>query len=313
MKPEVNIIITTYNRAALLPRSVESVLSQDYPNLFIIVVDDGSTDNTAAYLNTLEGKPQIKTIVRHPENLGQTIAKNAGLNALSPTAKYFGIFDSDDIMLPGAISSLVAEFERLGNTVSQIFGLCEGTITKALTGEFDGESPYVTFEDAIAARFRGEYWQLVRTDLMDGLRFDERAAGGLSLVWHSLLKIAPGYITDTLVRIYDQAPPDRLTIPTFNEQRSRKKMYTYISYLDAFKSDLLQIKPERFGEMSLDAARWAKLAGEQKMSMQLALQAFRKTSFQQCLSVTTQTLLPRKVLRWLKEKKYSQATAASKI
>ena len=76
----VSIIMATYNRAATLPRAVDSVLRQDYAKWELIIVDDGSTDETEQILKGLRD-PRI-IVVRHERNRGATAAKNSGLASI---------------------------------------------------------------------------------------------------------------------------------------------------------------------------------------------------------------------------------------
>jgi GT2 family glycosyltransferase/glycosyltransferase involved in cell wall biosynthesis len=99
--PLVTIITPTYNRADLLPETIESILRQDYPNLEYIVLDDGSTDDTQALLRNY-GDALRWTY--HP-NMGQPGTVNRGLEMAQ--GEIIGIISSDDPLLPGAISALV--------------------------------------------------------------------------------------------------------------------------------------------------------------------------------------------------------------
>ena len=102
MPPMVTIITVTYNRAHILPASVDSVLSQDYPHLRLMIVDDGSTDGTAAILEQYEKDLRVE-VLRHETNQGVTAARNTALDHLGDDVEYFGYNDSDDMLVPGAI------------------------------------------------------------------------------------------------------------------------------------------------------------------------------------------------------------------
>ena len=92
--PLVSVVIPAYNRAHLLPETLESVLAQSYTSIETIVVDDGSTDNTA---QLLEGYgPHIRVIAQ--ANQGEGPARNTGIAAARGT--YIAFVDSDDIWLP---------------------------------------------------------------------------------------------------------------------------------------------------------------------------------------------------------------------
>ena len=77
MSPHVSIVLPTFNRGDMLLRSVTSVLKQTYPNLELIVVDDGSTDHTAAVIGDV--KDARLKYVRLARNRGQAAARNIGI------------------------------------------------------------------------------------------------------------------------------------------------------------------------------------------------------------------------------------------
>lgn len=299
MEPQVEIIIPTYNRANLITRAIESVLTQDYGNLSIIVVDDGSSDDTADVLKVYESNPRIR-VLKHECNRGVTAAKNTGLNNLSSGTKYFGILDSDDLLAPGAIRALVKEFERLGDSVSQVFGVCLDADSGEGAGAFDGTTSYVTYEDALCGNFRGEFWQLVRADILGCLRFEERAAGGESIVWHRLFKIAPGYLVQKVVRYYDRSGTDRVSRDAYDKITSERKMWAYQAGLDAMGADMRACCPERFAKIKLEVARWALLAGKRFHAFQALRDAVLADPSMHAAFVGVQLLLPIPLTRGLR-------------
>ena len=86
----VSVIIPTFNRACVLERAIDSVLNQDFKNLEVIVVDDGSTDNTREILNKYGKKISVLEI----SNSGVSFARNVGIKAAK--GNYIAFLDSDD-------------------------------------------------------------------------------------------------------------------------------------------------------------------------------------------------------------------------
>ena len=99
--PRVSVIIPTYNRSKLLRVAVESVLAQTYPNIEVIVVDDGSTDDMAAVAAQYGGRV---TYLKQP-NQDVAAARNTGIRAAS--GEYLSFLDDDDLILPTKIERQV--------------------------------------------------------------------------------------------------------------------------------------------------------------------------------------------------------------
>lgn len=92
-QPLVSIVIATYNMAQYLPQAVESILSQSWKNFELIIVDDGSTDNTEQVIQAYIDNHRVKYIKN--ENQGQPRAKNCGL--LHTKGQFIAFCDGDDL------------------------------------------------------------------------------------------------------------------------------------------------------------------------------------------------------------------------
>ena len=108
-------MIPTYKRAEFLPRALESVLNQQYPNIEAIVVDDNG-EGTAAQSRTAErlsayAGGRVKYVI-NPRNLGGALARNAGIEAA--TGDYITFLDDDDEYLPGKIAVQAAKMDERG-------------------------------------------------------------------------------------------------------------------------------------------------------------------------------------------------------
>jgi glycosyltransferase involved in cell wall biosynthesis len=103
--PRVSVIIPTHNRSQLLRTAIDSVLAQTYPEIEIIVVDDGSTDDTAAV--TAEYAGHVAYIRQN--NAGVSAARNTGFRASS--GDYINFLDDDDTFMPTKIERQVEVLE----------------------------------------------------------------------------------------------------------------------------------------------------------------------------------------------------------
>jgi glycosyltransferase involved in cell wall biosynthesis len=108
--PKVSVMIVSYNQEDLIGETIESIVSQDYDNLEVIVADDASTDNTRGVILEYQARfPLIIKPVFNPVNLGVTGNSNAAFQAC--TGELVAIMGGDDLFLPGKIKAQVALFE----------------------------------------------------------------------------------------------------------------------------------------------------------------------------------------------------------
>lgn len=112
MSPLVSVVIPTYNRRDLVLQAIQSVTGQSYRPIEVIVVDDGSTDETVECLRTRDFSVDVEVLAL-PTNRGPSAARNAGLEIAR--GKYVAFLDSDDWWLPQKLERQVAELERRPN------------------------------------------------------------------------------------------------------------------------------------------------------------------------------------------------------
>lgn len=105
--PAVSIVMPCYNAARFLPTSVGSVLAQTFPDWELIAVDDGSTDDTDAMLDSF-GDARIRNL--RQENRGLPAARNMGLRAAA--GRYVAFLDADDSLHPEFLQEMVDALDR---------------------------------------------------------------------------------------------------------------------------------------------------------------------------------------------------------
>ncbi len=109
--PLVSVVIPCYNGAEFLPEAIDSVLAQSYPSVEIIVVNDGSTDDTARVLDRYADR----VTALHQPNGGLASARNRGLR--SAKGDFIALFDADDVCQPDRLAAQVACMLQLPDVV----------------------------------------------------------------------------------------------------------------------------------------------------------------------------------------------------
>lgn len=104
--PMVSVIIPTYNRAHFLHEAIDSVLAQTFGDFEIIVVDDGSTDETMDCVKSYGGRVHYV----HQKNAGPSMARNRGIAAAQ--GRYVAFLDSDDFFYPDKLEKQVVLMEK---------------------------------------------------------------------------------------------------------------------------------------------------------------------------------------------------------
>lgn len=108
---KVSVIIPAYNAAEYIGQSIDSVLAQTYSGFELIVVDDGSSDNTADVVTAIARTDSRVHLIR-THNSGPAVARNRGMEAISPDADYVMFVDADDRVAPDALEYALTAAEK---------------------------------------------------------------------------------------------------------------------------------------------------------------------------------------------------------
>lgn len=150
IKPVVSLIMPAYNAEEYIARSIDTALAQSFPDMELIIVNDGSTDETQAVLDWYrERYPQVKTFYK--ENGGQAAARNMGIEKAE--GNYIAFMDNDDTLRPDMIERLYATIVKNDCDISM-------TSVYMLTGErYEDMTSYPMIEDtAVSIEVFFEYY-----------------------------------------------------------------------------------------------------------------------------------------------------------
>ncbi|PTU32923.1 glycosyltransferase family 2 protein [Stenotrophobium rhamnosiphilum] len=185
--PKVSVIIPTFNRAHILGRAIASVLGQTYSDLELIVVDDGSSDGTAALIQTFPD-PRLR-YVQQPRNLGVSAARNRGI--AEARGEWLAFLDSDDLWLPQKLDRQFAALSGVDCVASYCSLLrMDGKISIEVpfgdVGSNSGPKPWPSLlMDGIWCT---QTWLVPKRVVIEAGQFDERMK--IWEDWDLLLRIA---------------------------------------------------------------------------------------------------------------------------
>lgn len=175
MSDKISVIVPVYNSAKYLRKCIESITGQTYRDLEIILIDDGSADNSGAICDEYAAKDE-RIIVIHQKNMGASIARNKGLDIC--TGSYIGFVDGDDWIAPdmyeflhGAILDHNADISICGYYIeTEADGVCGAE-------NDDGKTTVYSSREAIREVIQDKliysyFWdKLYRKEMFSELRF----------------------------------------------------------------------------------------------------------------------------------------------
>jgi glycosyltransferase involved in cell wall biosynthesis len=138
--PLVSAVIPVYNGERYLGEAIQSVLSQDYPNLELVVIDDGSSDGSAQIAQSFAGVAGHALKYHYQDNAGLSAAQNAGVEQAS--GEFIAFLDCDDLWSPGKISLQMSAFSKQPG-LDMVFGYVEQFLSPELAHRAPGEAPKI--------------------------------------------------------------------------------------------------------------------------------------------------------------------------
>jgi glycosyltransferase involved in cell wall biosynthesis len=120
----VTVIIPCYNHASFLERAVDSVVNQDYENKKIIIVNDGSSDNSLEIATDLSRRHDNIEVINNESPSGPSAARNIAIRKAWNDTDFFIMLDADDTYLPGKISKSVEVISKDVQSIGVVYSDC---------------------------------------------------------------------------------------------------------------------------------------------------------------------------------------------
>jgi Glycosyl transferase family 2 len=253
-RPRVSIVVPTYNRAGLLEAAIESVLEQDYPDVELIVLDDGSTDDTPDVLRRLADRSRASfRVERHP-NMGFVRTLNRGFELAS--GEIFGLVPDDDLLRPGAISALVGALDADPDAVLAYSGY------DVIDGGGETLRTVVPIEFTVAEALR-LYWMTVAGPgaLFHGWAYERVGGWDTELRWSSdfdfwlRLRLLGRFarLPEPLAAKRDHEGAYSVALRGPEKARDRVRLVEKMYATDGLPEDVLAVRDEAFRAAYIDA------------------------------------------------------------
>lgn len=231
----VSIIIPVYNVEKYMKECFDSVLNQDYQHIEIIIVDDGSTDNSGSICDSYARKDS-RIRVFHKKNGGLGSARNFGLQKLSDQTKYIAFIDSDDVYSENFISNLynavtsneadigITRFVRINDKHEIVDRPCENVIKE---GVFSTEEIINLSVGEGGWCFRTAWNKLYRKELFDGKKYWSRIHEDEAIIYSILLSCKKAVCIETEDYYYRAGNPTSI-MSTMKKKRNADLLDAYL-------------------------------------------------------------------------------------
>ena len=254
MFPTVSVVIPTFNRSASVRRAIASVLTQTFQDFEVIVVDDGSTDDTEASVNGIADR-RVR-LVRHDSRRGGSVARNTGIRAGS--APFVAFLDSDDEWLPMKLERQLEVFGRAGDRLGLVYAgtervYADGSKDVHIPSRPDDLVPALLTENVVGETSVG----MVRRRVFDAVGlFDESLPASQEMdLWLRICKqFTADFVPEPLVRIAKGDDPGRITANIHATTRGRE-LYRDKHREDMVRYDVLHLHLRESGWWYLRGAR----------------------------------------------------------
>lgn len=237
---KISVIIPVYNVACYLNECIQSVVSQYYKDLEIILVDDGSTDGSGAICDTWKAEDS-RIVVVHQENKGVSSARNKALNIAS--GDYIGFVDADDVVEETHFDFLLKSMKMYGVDLVSCFyrywpeNACKGIVPPQKEGEVSrNEAMYqMLLPDGYRSYLFTKLFKKEIVEKQDPVRFDEnlRMMEDLKFVVQYMQKVRSVLFSNVAHYKYRVRENSAIhTLPKIETVRAFESIYPFVKMFD---------------------------------------------------------------------------------
>jgi glycosyltransferase involved in cell wall biosynthesis len=295
--PHISVITPTYNRRHLLPRTWQSLKTQSEQDFQWIIVDDGSTDDTGDYVESLND-PRIHYI--YQDNQGCNAARKRG--ELEVKAPFVCFLDSDDELYDGGtLETMLAAIE---STPYDIGVACFTVVAPDGGGgesRFEHDDMVLSYEDLICGcKVSGEVFRIFKKEALDVAPWPAELRGNLGLRYYEIAKAFRFQFINRPALIYHMNHGQNLTSAKSSIERAESMAKGYLELIKRHKLAWLKWCPSQYGIHLFFAGLYTALNGDAPAALRLAtLSMLNHGPFMNCLGLLFSLLLPLPIRRQL--------------
>lgn len=273
--PKISMLILTYNRAHIVERAIESVLKQSYKDYELVIVNNGSIDNTKEILSKYESHKKIR-IFHLEKNRQCPGGHNYGFDQMQ--GEWFGAIGDDDTLMEDAFETMMRVLDEVDPSITGITSNALNSSTRAFAGYGLNEDQYLPLEK-IVRQTSGEFFALNKLELLGDLRFNEKLLGEENALWYQLDAKAKRYYIHKALKVWytDSEDSETTRYQTFDLQ-ARATLFTELLKEKAYWNILKEYDSHRFYGMAVRGFFFLKSNGQnlaaQKYQEKLQGQSF---------------------------------------
>jgi glycosyltransferase involved in cell wall biosynthesis len=303
MTPYFSVIIPMYNRAFCIQRALDSCLAQEFTDFEVVVVDDGSADDSCARVGEYSD-PRVR-LVRHPANRGRCPARNTGMAAAR--GQWFVFLDSDYELLPGALQAMHERASALPADVGGMRFMCRDD-----RGQLAPDPPhrdeiwdyegYIRWFEAMRGR-PSESLPCARADTFPAVSFPDDHSE--EMMYH--LDLAQRWrilAASSVVRVYHYDAADRITVPRAGRalRYSPDASRNLNEVLERHGAALRQWAPRSMEDIYARGVLWSLLAGDRRGGVSYMRRSGRSARTRPSLvAILLAGLVSRHALAWMQQ------------
>ena len=240
-EPLISVIIPVYNVAQYVKEAIDSVINQTYKKLEIIVIDDGSTDESGKICDSYAADPRVKVI--HQKNKGLSGARNTGLDVM--TGDVVAFLDSDDYYYPNMLEIMAAEMIRSDADIVICDFMWDDTACKLERKSYNAEA---ALKELVKGKMELAVWnKIYKKHIWDGIRFPEGHTYEGTRTTHKLLEKA-----DRIEQLPDCLMFHRTRKGSIVQTTSPKSSMEFFRACREFEGYVIRNTPGAFSEEELE-------------------------------------------------------------